>query len=64
MDKLHLQNGEKVIISKLGDNKEYPGVVVGRVSEHVFDTYVVQTEGRPFSDFDCVAITECCLARA
>ena len=67
MNKLHLKNGEKVIVSKLGDGKEYPGTIVGRVSEHMWDTYIVQTEGRPFAglyDFDCIAIMECCLARA
>ncbi len=67
MNKLQLTNGEKVIISKLGDDREYPGVVVGKAINHVVDFYVVQTEGRPFAaeqyDFDCIVVSECCLAR-
>ena len=66
MNKLNLKNGEKVVISKLGDDKEYPGVIVGKAFEHMWDFYIVQTEGRPFAsyDYDCIQMSECCLARA
>lgn len=66
MNKLHLKNGEKVVISKLGDDKEYPGTVAGKAFEHVWDFYIIRTEGHPFAeyDFDCIQVSECCLTRA
>lgn len=48
-DKQNFQNGEEVIISKLGDEKEYKGIIVGKGLDHVIDFYIIKTDGRPFA---------------
>jgi len=65
-EKKNFQNGEKVWICNLGDGKQYSGKVVGKSFTHIFDSYIVETEGRPFGDiynWDCVNIAESCLIR-
>jgi len=65
-EKLNLKNGERVAIKNLGDGRAYPGTVVGKGLEHIADSYVIKTDGNPFSDnyeYDCVIMSEFCLER-
>ena len=62
--KLNLKNGDRVVICKVGDDKEHPGTIVGTGLKHITDFYIVRTDGRPFAgtyDYDCVLLSEASL---
>lgn len=68
--KLNLKYGERVRVKKTGtptDGTEF--VVIGLVSRHIFDTYIIQLSGittrtmPDFGEYSALAMWEACLER-
>lgn len=69
-NKRNFYNGQPIIISDLGDGKEYHGVVRGKSMDHVIDHYIIELHPKtkeifrkinPDFEWDCISITEACL---